>query len=334
MTAWSLFILSSAVVVLAGIRLARDGDIIAERTGIGSAWIGAVLVAGATSLPEFLTDLSAIRQGHIDLAVGDLFGSSMANMLILAVADLVLRKRRILTRVAVSQTLIGLLAISVTAVAAAGILTDANLEVFGLGWAPLVAAASYLGGMRLLFANRDAAPAGEVNGGPSDEGTMEPARQSLLRPAIGFAASALAILLAAPFLASSAATIADQLGVAAGVIGIVLLAVTTSLPELSVTVESMRTGSYDLAVGNLLGSNCFNMALLLPLDLLDGGGPLLAGVGPSALVGALFAIVLTGQTLVEVLNAQERRIWWLEPDATLRIATYAFGIFLVFRVGS
>jgi cation:H+ antiporter len=334
MSAWVIFLLSGVVVVLAGVRLAHDGDIIAERTGLGKAWVGAILVATATSLPELATDFAAVRQGEPSLAVGDLFGSSMANMAILAGADLVLRRRRILARIAVNQTLVGLLAICVTAIAAAGVLTDGEFSLLGIGWAPFVIFGSYLGGMRLLHANRREppfAPDGDV-GVASDAGGNE--APTLLRPAIGFALAASAILAAAPFLARASADIADQLGVSAGVIGVVLLAVTTSLPEVSVTVASMRTGSYDLAVGNLLGSNCVNMALLLPLDLFDGGGPLLAGVGPSVLVSALFAILLTGQTLIEVLNTAERRIWWLDPDAALRMLTYALGIYLVIRIGS
>jgi cation:H+ antiporter len=331
-TAWGLFVLSGAVVVLAGVRLARDGDMIAEQTGLGTAWVGAVFVAGATSLPEFLTGFFAIRQGHAELAVGNLFGDSMINMAILAGADLAFRHTQILTRVAVNQALVGLIAICVTVVAIAGMLTDAELSFFGVGWAPLVAAGAYLGGMRLLYATRHASPTGASEtthsrgGGGID-------RRALLRPAIGFAAAAAVLLVAAPVLSSSAATIADQLGVSTGVVGIVLLAATTTLPEMSVTIASVRAGSYDLAVGNLLGSNAFNMALLLPLDLLDRGGPLLAGVGPVALVGAVFATLLMGMTLIEVLNNSEQRIWWLEPDAALRLLAFALGIFLVVRVG-
>jgi cation:H+ antiporter len=332
--AWGVFVLSGTVVVLAGIRLAYDGDSIAARTGLSAAWVGAVLVAGATSLPELLTDVFAVRQGHVSLAVGDLFGSSMANMAILAGADLLLRRQRILTRIAINQALVGLLAISLTAIAAAGILTDSTVSLLGVGWAPLVIAGSYLGGMRLLHANRGEPPFSSIRDmtDAGDATVREPG--SLVRPAVGFTIAALAILAAAPFLASSAATIAEQLGVTTGVVGVALLAVTTSLPEVSVTAASMRSGSYGLAVGNLLGSNCFNMALLLVLDLADGGGPLLAGVGPSVLVSALFAIVLVGQTLIEVLNAAEQRVWWLEPDAALRLLLYALGIFFVVQVGS
>lgn len=331
MSAWVVFLLSGAAVVLAGVRLAHDGDLIAERTGLGKAWVGAVLVAAATSLPELATDVAAVRQGHVDLAVGDLFGSSMANMLILAIADLALRHRRILTRIAVNQALVGLLAIVLTGIAAAGILSDGDLSILGVGWAPLLVGFTYLAGVRLLQENRREPP---FQRAAAEDEAADPEAGGLLKPAIGFALAALAILVAAPFLANSTAQIASMLGVSAGVVGVILLAVTTSLPEVSVTVAGLRAGSYDLAIGNLLGSNCFNMAILLVLDVVDGGGPLLAGVGPGVMIGAMFAIVLTGQTLMQVLNTNERRTAWLEPDAALRIVTYALGILLVVRAGS
>lgn len=79
-----IFIASASLLVGAGIRLARDGDVVAAGTGLGGMWVGAILVAAVTSLPELTTDVSAVWQGAPALAVGDLFGSNMANMLILA----------------------------------------------------------------------------------------------------------------------------------------------------------------------------------------------------------------------------------------------------------
>jgi cation:H+ antiporter len=95
--------------------------------------VGAILVAAATSLPELSTDLYAVRQGTPSLAVGDLFGSSMANMLILAIADIATHRVRVLTRVAINQALVGGLAIVLTAAAAAGTLTGFELTVAGMG---------------------------------------------------------------------------------------------------------------------------------------------------------------------------------------------------------
>lgn len=95
-----LLIITSGVVVAAGISLSRSADAIAEQTKIGRVWIGTVLLAGATSLPEVCTDMSAAWFGAVDLAVGDLFGSSIANMLILAVLDPVPPHEQVLKKAA------------------------------------------------------------------------------------------------------------------------------------------------------------------------------------------------------------------------------------------
>ncbi|MFN3653024.1 MAG: sodium:calcium antiporter [Armatimonadota bacterium] len=329
MPAWSIFLISAIAVIAAGSRLSRDGDTIADRTGLGGAWVGAILVAGATSLPELATDIFAVRQGLVPLAVGDLFGSSMANMLILAVADLSTRQLQVLTRVTINQVMVGLLAILLTVLAAAGVLAHQGVAVLNLGWAPLAIGLCYILGMRLLHVNRGEPPF------ESAEAAAESTHQAgPLKPAVvGFVLSALVILIAAPFLAGSAATIAEQLGYSTGLVGMVLLAITTSLPEVTVSVAAVRSGSYDLAVGNLLGSNAFNMFILVALDLVDGPGPLLARVGNELLVGALFAVLLMAQALLAVLNKSERRIWYLEPDAIFLVLTYVAGLYLTYRVG-
>jgi len=83
-----------AAAVLAGTALARLADRSADATGLGRIWIGSILLATATSLPELVTDVAAVRLEAVDLAVGDLFGSSMANMPILALVDLAYPRRR------------------------------------------------------------------------------------------------------------------------------------------------------------------------------------------------------------------------------------------------
>jgi cation:H+ antiporter len=280
-------------------------------------------------LPEIATDVAAVRQGARDLAVGDVFGSSMANVLILALVDLGTRQVRVLTRVAINQALVGALAIALTATAAAGVLTGERLTVWNLGWAPLAIAFGYLTGMRILHRNRSGPPFET----PAAAAAAARTAPSLRRASVGFAAAALLILLVSPHLAESAARVAGQLGISTGFMGIALLAAMTSLPELVVSITSVRAGAYDLAVGNLLGSNCFNMVILIALDVADGPGSLLAQVQPNVLVGALFAILLMGQVLLEVLNRAERRVWFLEPGAAFLAATYLLGLYLTYLVG-
>jgi cation:H+ antiporter len=243
----------------------------------------------------------------------------------LALVDLATRHERVLARVARGQVLVGTLAISLTAMAAAGVLASGTLTLFGVGWAPLVVGVGYLAGVRLLYANREVRSAL----GPQ-EAPKAASKPNLARALLGFGAATLVILIAARFLASSAVDIAQLLGISTGLMGITLLAITTSLPEGVVALASVRAGAHDLAVGNLLGSNCFNMAILLILDVADGPGALLASVSHDVLLGALFAIALTSQALLDVLNTADRRAPAIEPGPWLLVGTYAAGIYLTY----
>lgn len=117
MTSALLFLASAAVIVAAGTVLSRQADAIAERTGIGRVWVGSILLAGATSLPELATDVFAVRLDAADLAAGDLFGSSMANMLILAVIELIAPRRKVFRTVTLDHALAACLALVLTATA-------------------------------------------------------------------------------------------------------------------------------------------------------------------------------------------------------------------------
>lgn len=320
-----MFLLSGAVVAVAGVRLARDGDVIADATGLGRAWVGAILVAGATSLPELATDTHAVIQGNVDLAVGDLFGSCMANMAILAVADLVTRKGRLLARVAMSQAMVGSIAVCLLLLAALGMAAPelGSGTFFGVGWSVLAIGVAYVAGMRLLHRNRGV-PTGIEPAPPSG------APRSLRAATVGFAAAAVVITVAAWFLARSAAVLAQQLGISQGFVGVLLLAVTTSLPEVAVSIAGIRAGSFDLVVGNLLGSNGFNVVVLVVLDAVQGPGRLLAMVDSQLLISALFGAVLTTLAILDVLNKSERRWWAVEPGPALLLAVYVGGVILMY----
>jgi cation:H+ antiporter len=321
-----VFVITGVVVVFAGARLSRDGEAIADRTGLGQAWVGAILVAGATSMPEIVTDIAAVRQGDTGLAIGDLFGSSMANMLILGIADLMTRGARLMTQVAVREATVGVLAITLTAVAAAGMVAGDEFGLFGAGWAPLTIAIGYVLGIRLIHTNSG-------RRGSEGDGTRSGrnAAGGIRRPAIGFGVAAVAILIAGPYLARSAGDLSEKRGIASGFFGMVFLAAATSLPEVAVVGAAIRAGAYTLAVGNIFGSNCFNMVILVILDVVDGAGSLLGQVEPGIIVGAVFAIVLTGQALLDLLNRSEYRLWYIEPGPGLIVVTYAAGIFLTYR---
>ena len=149
------FLVLAVVVALAGTFLAKSADQIAEITRLGRLLVGSVLLAAATSLPELTVDISAVRQGMPDLAVGDLFGSSLMNLLILASLDLAHRSGgKMLSRESAAHALSAILGIALTAIATMAILTEPRLPGFsflGIGiwsWGILVA---YILGIRMIF---------------------------------------------------------------------------------------------------------------------------------------------------------------------------------------
>src|SRR3990172_451335 len=92
MTLWLSFIICTSAIVYSGTKLAKYGDIIAEKTGMGRAWIGLVLMASVTSLPELVTGISSVTYAGVpDIAAGDVLGSYVFNMLILAILDAIQR---------------------------------------------------------------------------------------------------------------------------------------------------------------------------------------------------------------------------------------------------
>lgn len=338
---WIIFLCSAMLIVVAGSQLAREGDRVSEQTGIGGLWIGAIMVAAATSLPEVVTDVSAAVIEEPDLAVGDLMGSSMANMLVLAVVDLMHRQRRVLQMVSHGHTLVASLGIALTALAASFIVADLGWSVWHVGVDTLGIAAFYLLGTRVVFRQEYLAALARIaertirrdeGGLPVEDavGVRLPQSRSLLK----FGMAAAVILLAAPLLAASGRGISDQAGIDASFVGVAFLAVTTSLPELVTAVSAVRLGAYDLAVGNLFGSNAFNVFALIFVDVAYTPGPLLSDVSDAQVIAALFAVFLTATAMMGIIYRAERRFWLVEPDALTIMAGYLLGLLLVYEAGT
>jgi cation:H+ antiporter len=326
--AWLTFGLSAALIIVAAIKLAEYGDAIAYRTGWGQLFIGALLLAGATSAPELLTMISSIRQGHIDLTAGDLFGSSMFNMLLLGVLDIAFHQTRILRRVALRHALTASLGTLLTGLAVFFILADVEWMVGWINADSLVMIAAYIAGVWLLRNNPvtgpppDVAPAEEIRGIPS-----------LRRAVLGFVIATAALMLVVPWMVRSASQIAAQSGMGDGFVGMLLIATVTSLPELVSVISAVRLGAYDIAVGNLFGSNVFNMFALATADVVYTNGNFFAAINPAFALAGLLAMLLTTLGLIGNLAQVERRIWIVEIDAFLLILGYGLGIYLLYLRG-
>ncbi len=330
-----VFAVAAAAVWGAGTRLPRVVAAIADRTGLGEAFLGLVLLAGATELPEFATTVFAAAGGNPQLAVHNMFGGITMQTAVLAVADAVFARGALTYFVPQSVLLLqgNLLLLLLGSIA----LAIAAGEPIALGWvglSPPLLLVAYVGALWLLRVH-------EGDGGwrPVDPPPPVRRRSASERPendwpkrrlVLGFALTSLVVLLAGAALSWSADALATQTGLGASFVGAALLAASTSLPELSTTIAAVRMGSPAMAVSNIFGSNMIMVALLLPADLASTDGPILRSAGDSApmLVGA--GMVVTSLYLVGMLERRDRTVLRLGYDSVGVVIVYALSLVLLY----
>ena len=319
-----LFILAALIVVSAAFFLASSADVIASRMGLGRLWVGSLLLAGATSLPEIVTAAAAARAGNASLAAGNIFGANMLNMSNLAILFVLFGGYRVFQRLAPTQVLVAFSAIVLTAIATLFTVLKPDISWLPVSLPALVIFAVYLVFSRILRkASADA----------SEPEEMENSR-SLRWGWTVFTAAAASIFLSGPLLASSAERIADLTGVASSFMGVLALAFVTTLPELSATLAAFRMGAFDLGVANMYGTNSFNITALAVADLFYPGGTLFSGSDISHVSAGLFALLLMGiGTLQLMLRRPLKRFSLTEPSPPLFVGIYIVGLFVVFYLG-
>jgi cation:H+ antiporter len=200
-----------------------------------------------------------------------------------------------------------------------------SVSLGGVGLGSLVILATYGLMLRMIYyAQRQAVASLPVEEPASGQGMT-------LRVAVaGFIISAIAILVTAPILARTAGVLAEISGLGNTFVGTTFVAFSTSLPELVATLAAVRMKAFDLALGNIFGSNAFNMILFVPLDLVNGG-PVFAAVGQTHVLTALAVIAVTSVAVLGQLYSVERRTPLIEPDAWLMIVAIMTTLMLIYH---
>jgi cation:H+ antiporter len=151
MVLWLGFIACTSAIVYSGTRLSRYGDIIAKKTGLGRAWIGVVLMASVTSLPEVVVSMAAVKMDAVDLAIGNLFGSNIFNILILAIDDIFFIKGPLLSFVNPNHIISALSAVAMTTIAIIGLTYRTEKKPLFLAWDSIGIVIVYFVNLMLLY---------------------------------------------------------------------------------------------------------------------------------------------------------------------------------------
>ncbi len=324
---WVQFVVSAAIVIYTAIKLAEYGDIIAVRTKLGGVFVGTILLAGATSLPELIASISSFQLGQPDLAAGNFLGSNMVNVVLIALVDLINYQVPLLRRVALSHALTAALTTILMLVAIISILADFDVSIGWVGVDSLLLIVLYFGGVWLIQQEGKTNVVAPV--------IMEPSANfpTLRRGVIGFVITAVVLVFVVPILVRASAGIAEITGLGAGFVGTALLSIVTSLPELVAALAAMRMNAFDMAVGNLFGSSVFNMLGLGLADFFLLDGRFLGAIDPDFALVGLLALVLTNMALIGNLARVERKIFFIELDAVAIIAVYLLGLYMLFLRG-
>ncbi len=331
MLLWFGFILCTAVIVYSGSKLSRYGDIIAEKTGLGKTWIGIVLLASVTSLPELITGISSVTYAGVpDIAIGDVLGSCVFNMLILACLDVFYRPEPISTRAHQGLVLSAGFGILLISLVSAGIFLGESLDPIGwVGLHTLLIVVIYFVAMRLIYTYEKRQISAYMKGVAIE---MKYRDITLRATLINYSVNAIVVIFAAVLLPKIGESIAIQTGLGQTFVGNVFIALSTSLPEVVVSYSAIRMDAINLAIGNLFGSNIFNIMILAIDDFFFVQGSLLSFADMNHLISAMTAITMTTIAIIGLTYSASRKPLPLAWDSLGIVLMYIINLLLLYML--
>ena len=350
------------LLITGGELLVRGASRLAGTLGISPLVVGLTVVAFATSTPELAVSADAALSGYPGLAVGNVVGSNIANILLILgltalIAPLVAKSRivRVDIPIMVGFSIVLLL------VALDGVISSLN------GLLLLAGVAAYVVATVVVSRRRGADPAVAAQAGPDSAGagdeypSGDDAPHSVLKSSALVGLGVLMLVVGARLLVTAASDLAAAWGMSDLVIGLTVVAIGTSLPELATSLVAAYRGERDLAVGNIVGSNVFNIgavlgitSLITPIEVAPGAIrfdlPIMLAVALALLPiaftgmaikrweGLLFAGFYAAYIVYVVLQASDHdalepysaaMLWFVLPISALwliLLATYELGV--------
>ncbi|QDV75306.1 sodium:calcium antiporter [Botrimarina mediterranea] len=340
----AILAIGGSVVWVAGLQLARLAESIALRTGMSRVLAGAMLLGVATSLPEIATTVTAGALGNAPLAVNNLFGGVAMQLAVLALIDFWSVRDGPLTFFSPDPVLLlaGVLLVLQVALAIIAVSAGDVAILAHIGFWPLLLVVIY--GMSLYYIENFASletwtaarlPEKVLQADAPGDDQKESTDASLAWLMALFAFNCVLVLIGGASVSTSADAFSAQTGIGSGFIGATLVAVATSLPEISTTAGAIRLGAYSMAIANILGTNTLEIALLFPADLAYRDGPVMNAVDNSALLMAGLSIVMTALYLWGLLERRDRSILRMGVDSWCVLLTYLAGLgVLYFQSGA
>lgn len=331
---WTQFAACALVILFAGSRLSRYGELIAEKSGLSKNFVSLLLLAMIASSAQLVASVSAVVFHDLpDMAVGALMGSCMFNMLVIGLLDLFSRHTPVSNMVHNGHVLSAGFGIVLVGLGAVDIVFGKNLPTLNflnmmdpitIAFIPI-----YLIALRMTYYFEKSRMEEDAQQQALQESNKH-VKPSWLRIILGFGFYAVLILTTSSYLPTLAESIQKATSWGQSFMGLSFIAITTCLPEIAVSTSAARRGSYDIAVASLLGSNLFYMVILAITDCCYARGPLLRHVSTLNALAAMTAIISMAIVVIALTYRSERKFLFIAGDAVALVAVYILASVMIF----
>ncbi len=342
------FLLCASVIFFAGFKISLYGDEIGKRTGLGQIWIGIVILAMLTSLPELATNIGAVTIAlQPDLALGNVLGSNVFNLVIIAILDILQKREHILAHVRIENILTAGFGILLMSIVIAAIILVKVIGLFGEGlgyFCSFLIFSIYLAAVFLITKlGRKTSKITETERSGRQKTakteTNDVSKMSNFKIISIFFIFAVIVVLAGIWLVEIGDSLSSpfylfnlRVDLGATFVGSLFLAFVTSLPEVAVTAGAVKIGAFDMAVCNILGSNILNMFIIPISDFFFRGGNIFLSVSPVHVLTAVLGIILTSLVIIGLIHRPKKVYFYMSWDTITIIVVFILGIFILFQV--
>lgn len=320
-----VFFVLAYIIILSGKRLTVCGDKIGESLGMGKSWVGLIMLASVTSLPELITSCSSTLMGNPEMAVSNVFGSNLFNIFIIFILDIFFIKNSFSSSVSMKNYLSGFFSILLTSIFLLGFAFD-KLSFFKISLISILLFVLYFLVIKLIYEFEHNYDFNE----PEEEDPEGLIVISMDQAKKGFVISGLSVIITGIALTYVADRIAETpiFGISFGesFVGVILLALATSLPELTVSLQAIRMGSFNMATGNILGSNIFNVSIIFFADLMYRGGSIYERLSGFHIISAVFSMIVLLIFMVGILFKRKEK----KMDSWLIGVVYILAMYILY----
>lgn len=255
-----LFLVGIVFIIKGGDFFVDAASWIAEVSGVPKLIVGATIVSLATTMPEMLVSVMAAAEGKVDMAIGNAVGSVTANIGLIMAISLICMPAAIKRR--------DYLLKSVCMLAAAVVIVVSGVQGSVGTVASIVLVVIFL---VFLWENVSSAKRSMLEKHEEETERPKPGRKEIIKNIILFVVGAAGIIVGADLLVDNGSELARYIGISERIIGVTVIAIGTSLPELITTITAIVKKESSLSVGNILGANIIDLSLILPVSSIVSG---------------------------------------------------------------